>query len=268
MSRLQSSSADARSANPAGRDFSEALARGLGVLGTFSSDSRAMTLSEIARKLDLPRATVRRALLTLVHMGYLAEEGRLFRIQPKILELASSYLDTNPISSILQPLCERLATELDANCSVAVMDQTEALMIAYASPRKSPTYQIRENIGMRLPAYCSAVGRILISALPPDERDTFLQNLSPVRLTPFTVTDKQRLSEIFSHTAETGFCIVEQEVEIGYCSIAVPLIRRDGVQVAALNMGTRVEKISSPEKKESIIPVLHQACSEIRNQLL
>lgn len=268
MSQLQESSAASRRTNPVGRDFSEALARGLAVLGAFSPESRAMTLSEIARKLDLPRATVRRALLTLVHMGYLAEEGRLFRIQPKILELASSYLDTNPISSILQPVCERLATSLDANCSVAVLDQTEALMIAYASPGKSPTYQIRENIGMRLPAYCSAVGRILLAALPPTEREEFLLHLSPARLTPFTVMDKGQLGKILSHAAETGYCIVEQEVEIGYCSIAVPVIRRDGVQVAALNVGTRVEKINSPEKKASIIPVLHQACSEIRNQLL
>src|SRR5437870_351452 len=105
MSRLRPKDAEKRAERPNSTDFSEALARGLSVITAFDAQRRQMSLSDIARAIDLPRATVRRALTTLVALGYLEAEGRLFRLTPRILKLAIAYLSSDPVPSILQPVC-------------------------------------------------------------------------------------------------------------------------------------------------------------------
>ena len=116
MSRLRPQDAEKR-AQRADADFSEALARGLGVIGAFDEQRRQMTLSDEARAVDLPRATVLRALATLVALGYLEADGRLFRLTPRILKLAIAYLSSDPVPSILQPVCERLCRQVGASCA-------------------------------------------------------------------------------------------------------------------------------------------------------
>jgi len=124
----------------------------------------------------LPRATVRRSLLTLAHLGYVKEEGRLFSLAPRVLQLAAAYLGASHAAAILQPGCERLAAEYGETFSVAALDGDSAVMIAYATPRRM--YMDAPGIGLRLPAYCSAVGRVLLAALPQGERENFWINFS------------------------------------------------------------------------------------------
>lgn len=138
MSKLRPLDAERRAQRPDSANFSEALARGLSVITAFDDQRRRMTLSDVARVVDLPRATVRRALATLVGLGYLEAEGRLFRLTPRILKLAAAYLSSNTVSSILQPVCERLSQQVGASCSVAVLDGDEAVMIARAVPARPP----------------------------------------------------------------------------------------------------------------------------------
>ena len=118
MPRLKPQAAAKRASNPLGRDFSESLSRGLQIITTFGPSARALTLSEVARRVDLPRATARRSLLTLAQMGYVQEEGRLFSLTPRVLELAVAYLSASPAATILQPCCERLAAECGETFSV------------------------------------------------------------------------------------------------------------------------------------------------------
>ncbi|HYX03949.1 MAG TPA: helix-turn-helix domain-containing protein, partial [Reyranella sp.] len=108
MSRLRPQDAEQRAKRANAADFSEALARGLSVINAFDNQRRQMSLSDVARTVDLPRATVRRALATLVSLGYLEAEGRLFRPTPRVLKLAIAYLSSDPVAGILQPVCERI----------------------------------------------------------------------------------------------------------------------------------------------------------------
>ena len=176
MPKLDAKDAAARASNPLGRDFSEALFRGLQIITAFGPSTQSMTLSDVARQVDLPRATVRRSLLTLAHLGYVKEEGRLFSLTPQVLQLAAAYLGASHASTILQPCCERLAAEYGDTFSVAVLDGESAVMIAYATPRRM--YMDAPGIGLRLPAYCSAVGRVLLAALPDLQRESFLEQIA------------------------------------------------------------------------------------------
>jgi IclR family pca regulon transcriptional regulator len=243
MAKLQARDAKARATRRMGRDFSEALSRGIDVILAFAPEGGALTLSDVARRLGLPRATVRRALLTLVELGYAVEAGRQFSLTPKILQFAGAYLGVNHAAKILQPQCERLSLEYNETFSVAALDGEDAVMVAYATPRR--LYLDARGIGLRLPAFCSAVGRVLLAGLPEAERESFIDRLVPRPVTPHTVTDKVQLRKILARVASTGFAMAEAEAEVGFRSLAVPVRRASGAVVYALNVGMPVERCSA-----------------------
>ncbi len=256
----------ARAANPLGGDFSEALARGLKVIAAFGPDARALTLSDVARRVGLPRATVRRSLLTLVQLGYAEEDGRLFSLMPRVLELASAYLGASVATSILQPCCELLSAEYGETFSVAVLDGDDAVMIAYAMPRRM--YMDSSGVGLRLPAHCSAVGRVLLAGLPEARRDIYLKRLQPKAITPRTVTSKPALRRILEQVAEDGFAIAEEEAELGFRSLAVPLRRLGGQVGFALNTGMPVQRSSAADMKDRFLDRLRAEGEILSRQLL
>ena len=112
MPRLGSHHTENRKRQGFGPDFLESLARGLKVISGFNSAIGQVTLSELSKRVYLPRATVRRALLTMMKLGYVDSDQRVFWLTPKILELASVYLTANRVPAIFQPLCEQLCKEL------------------------------------------------------------------------------------------------------------------------------------------------------------
>jgi IclR family pca regulon transcriptional regulator len=266
MAKLGKGDAEARAANPLGGDFSEALARGLKIIAAFGPEARALTLSDVARLVGLPRATVRRSLLTLVQLGYAEEDGRLFCLTPRVLELAAAYLGASVATSLLQPCCELLSAEFGETFSVAVLDGDDAVMVAYAMPRRM--YMDSSGVGLRLPAHCSAVGRVLLAGLPEDARELYLKQLQPKPVTPRTVTSKPVLRRILAQVAQDGYAIAEEEAELGFRSLAVPLRRSNGQTAFALNTGMPVQRSSASEMKERFLDRLRSESEVLSKQLL
>lgn len=258
--------AEKRQARNAGPDFLEALARGIGILSAFNAEKRQMSLSDVARAADLPRATVRRSLYTLVQLGYLESDGKLFRLTPKVLGLAAAYLGSGGNAAALQLTCDRLCAALDEACSAAVLDGDMAMMVAHASP---PRYlSSAPGIGFRVPAYCSALGRVLAAGLDEAARAALLKTMNPVALTPKTVTAKTELLTLIEKAARDGYALSDQEVEIGFRSIAVPVRRFDGRVVAALNIGIRIERATPKQMRELFLPPLLKAAEELKTQVV
>jgi IclR family transcriptional regulator, pca regulon regulatory protein len=266
MARLRPRDAEQRRADARGGDFLEALARGLRVITVFDAERRQMTLSDAARVLDLPRATVRRALYTLGELGYLETDGKLFRLTPKILDLAAAYLTSNAVSVVLQPTCERLANAVGESSTAAVLDGQDAVMIARAAPTRQ--LPVGVGIGYRVPAFCSALGRVLLAALDDAALDRFLAALRPTPETARTVLDKARLREAILTVRAHGFAFVDQEAEAGFRSIAVPVRRYDGVVVCALNIGARVERAPAETMLERHLPLLRETAAGLTTQLI
>lgn len=265
MSRLRPKDAEKRAERPNSADFSEALARGLGVITAFDAERRQMSLSDIARAVDLPRATVRRALATLVALGYLEAEGRIFRLTPRILKLAIAYLSSDPVPSILQPVCERISRQVGASCSVAVRDGEEAVMIARAAPVRPASVGL--GVGYRLPVFCSALGRVLASAMTDADLDSFLAQLKPVRFTRQTVVAKPEIRRLILDVRKKGYALADQEAEVGIRSIAVPLVRFDGRVVAALNIGVQPEQVSEKAMIAEYLPLLLKEAAALKERL-
>ena len=162
MPRVKRAESEQRDAETMGPDYLESLARGLRVIQAFDRDRRELTLSDAARLVDLPRASVRRTLHTLVQLGYVEADERLFRLTPRILTLASAYLLSNPIVDVLQPAVEQISQQVKEACSAAVLDGDDVVMIAHASPHRM--INVSAQIGLRLPAAASSLGRVLLAA--------------------------------------------------------------------------------------------------------
>ena len=265
MTKLREADAEQRRLNGAGPDFSEALARGLQVVTAFADTMRPMSLADVARAVDLPKATVRRAIHTLVHLGYVEADGRLFRITPQILRLAHAYLVSNMVSTVLQPACERIARETMQGCSGAILDKAEVVMIARALPAQG--IPVGAGIGFRLPAVSSALGRVLLGALPKDHVERYLAGRLQAE-TPFTVTDPDKLRQTLAQVGEQGYAYVDQEAEFGFRSIAVPVRKFDGSVVAALNIGGHIDGVSPDTMIHDYLPLLRRVAEELRKQLV
>jgi IclR family pca regulon transcriptional regulator len=266
MARLGPKDAARRSAAGRGEDFLEALARGLRVITAFDAEHRQLTLSDVARALDLPRATARRALHTLNELGYCETDGKLFRLTPRILGLAAAYLTSNAVSIVLQPTCERLADLAGESSTAAVLDGADAVMIARALPARQLPVGI--GIGYRLPAFCSALGRVLLAARDDPALDRFLAELRTAPQTGHTLLDKGALRAAILAVRAQGFALVDQEAEAGFRSIAVPVRRYDGRVVCALNIGARVERAPLATMLERHLPLLRETAAALATQLV
>ena len=266
MPRVSRSDAEAHVVEAAGPEFLEALARGIRVIQTFGRDHRQMSLSDIARLVGLPRASVRRTLHTLIHLGLAETDGRLFRLTPRVMTLAGAYLLSNPISTIVQPALERLSAEIGEACSAAVRDGDAVVMIAYASPPR--VLQLTSHVGLRLPAVSSSLGRIILASLPDDALDAFLSRVELTPLTPHTIIDKAELRRRILKARADGYSLVDQEVELGFRSISVALRRLDGKTIGSLNVGLHSERGTIAVMRNTFLSKLRALADVMREQLI
>lgn len=246
-------------------DFSEALARGLGVIEAFDRETPRMTLAEAARVVGLPRATVRRTLSTLVHLGYMSLEGRSYELTARVLGLAGSYLKAGP-NLILQATCERLCAELGEVTSVAVLDGDAAVMIARAAPDQLLAAGV--GVGHRLPAPHTSLGRVLLSALDDHALDAVLADMEIVAHTSRTTTDKRRIRTAIRRVRSEGFAYVDGESTAGFRSVAVPLRRWDGRAIAAMNIGASSDRLSADALLGAPLEALRTTAQQLSSQLI
>jgi IclR family pca regulon transcriptional regulator len=247
-------------------DFVESLDRGLRVFELLGADPRPMTLSDLAKAAELPRATARRILFTLERAGYVASDGKLFTLTPRVLTLASSYLTSNQVVTILQPVLDRLSTAAQEISSLAILDGHDVVFIARGSPAR--VFSSGIDLGYRLPAFCSSVGRVLLGKFSNDELEAALSAARLTPMTPHTVTDKTLLLATIITDREKGYSLVDREAEPSFRSIAVPIRRYDGAIAAAINMGAHVDRVSTGEMIDRFLPLLRQAAESVKSQLL
>ncbi|MFE4539982.1 helix-turn-helix domain-containing protein [Streptomyces scopuliridis] len=271
MGRLDAAHAEARQqrklAGANSADFSEALARGLAVLSAFGAERRRLTQADLARELGLPRATVRRAVVTLEHLGYLEADGRSYELSPRILRLSEGYLRSNVISTIVQPACDRICDELTASCSVAVLDGPDAVMIARAVPQR--LLPVGSGIGFRVPARRSALGKVLLAHLDSSDEDpTGHDSATAADEAVDAAVDTAVDDEVLREIRDVGHCYVVNDVEAGFHSIAVPIKRWDGRVIAALNAGSALERLSAEEMSGRVLETLRRNADELQGQLL
>lgn len=247
------------------RDYAQSLARGLEVIRAFNRFKSRMTLSEVAEQTGMTRATARRFLHTLVRESYAETDGKYFALRPRVLELGFSYLASLPFWEIAQPIIRGVVNQTQESCSAAVLDDIEIVYVARVPTQRIMTIGL--SIGSRLPAYCTSMGRVLLSELADDELESILSRTTLEKHTPNTVPNMVELREAISQAGRQGWAIVDQELEIGLRSIAVPVRNRRGDCIAALNIGAHAGRVTTEELKERLLPALLDASQRISESL-
>lgn len=257
-------SPDAEVTRP-GRDFIESLARGLSVLTAFGPGRHALTNAEIAHITNLPRATVRRALITLDHLGYVTGRDGLYRPNAAVLSLGYAPLSRLSPAQLAQPHLTALSRRLTDSASMTVLAGSEILYVARAATPRWMT--VNATVGGRLPAYATAMGRVLLAGLPGDERAAVLAASPLTALTPYTVTDVEELLRLVARAADEGYALVDSELEVGLRSMAVPVRSQDGMVRAAINVAMHSSRRSVSECVEEVLPALRAAAAGIARDL-
>lgn len=248
------------------RDQITALARGLAVIRAFSGHDEHMTLAEIAKIVDLPRATVRRCLLTLEALGYVEMRGKFFRLAPQVLTLAQAYLSSSLLPRVALPFLERLSEALGESCSASVLHGDQIIYVARSTRKRLGS--LHRDVGTHLPAYCTSMGRVLLAYLPADELDAYFRYAALKPFTRFTITDEKALREVLAEIRRREFCVIDQEMELDLRGIAVPLRNASGRVVAALNASTQASRTSKKQMTDTFLPALRGAATEMRPLLL
>jgi IclR family pca regulon transcriptional regulator len=239
-----------------GPEFIESLDRGLRVLQSFGTDRRPRTLSDIAKETSLPRATARRILMTLQKSGFVSGDDRLFSLTPHVLTLASAYLASNQVSTVMQPLMDELSAKAREVCSLAVLDGDEVVFVARASPTR--VFPSGIDIGYRLPAFCTSVGRVLLGRLSNEELAAAIEAMPIKSELPETILDKSLIVATIITDRSKGYSLVDQEAEAGFRSVSVPIHRYDGAIIAAANIGAHVDRITTGEMIDRFVPLLRE----------
>lgn len=242
-------------------DFITAFARGMMIFQILSVSQRPMTISDIAKITNFPRATVRRGLYTLLQLGYVIQEDRYYELSSKILTLAHSYLASQSLPNIAQPILENMAREANAPASMAILVHNEIIYIARASVNNGRIIADTLTIGSHLPAYCSSMGRVLLAA-EPVEKQLEILNRSQLRpYTEHTIYEIEALLKKLDEVKTQGYALINQELEIGLYSIAVPVFDKSGHIVAALNINIHSLQQQADEVIANNLPILKRAAS-------
>jgi IclR family pca regulon transcriptional regulator len=247
------------------KDYVQSLERGLAVILAFSDKHPRLTLGQLAELTGLSRPTVRRLVLTLGRLGYVREEGRSFALTPHVLALGYAFTSSLNLTELAQPHMEEVTEVTGHTISLAALDGEEAVFLLRIPSRRAMAHLLLT--GTRLPAFASAIGRVLLSGLPDSEIDAFLRNAKLPPLTARTETDPARLRAVLADVRTRGWELVDQELEEGVRSFAAPIRECTGRVIAALGMSVPAAAMSIQEIRHEYLPAVVKAADEISDEL-
>ncbi|HXD28009.1 MAG TPA: IclR family transcriptional regulator C-terminal domain-containing protein [Arthrobacter sp.] len=251
--------------------FVQSLARGLDVIRAFDAEHHSMTLTDVAKRTGLSRATARRFLLTLAELGYVRTDGKHFELTAQVLQLGYSFLSGHTLTELTEPVLEELSSRLNESASASVLDGADVVYIARVHTRR--IMRVGITVGSRFPAYATSMGRVLLAHLAPEDLEAALAARPLQALTPNTLTDPAALRRELAAVRERGWCLVDQELEVGLRSVAVPVLSPDGSVAAALNVSMSTLPGASPagsggsDEAMEILPQLQDAAARIGEAL-
>jgi IclR family pca regulon transcriptional regulator len=234
LARLRAEDAERRRTSGQSKDFLEVLRRSIEVITAMGSDQQALTLSDISRLTTLPRPSVRRILHTLATLGYVEIIGRTFRLTPKIVGLATSYLGAGGASRVLQHTCDELSSRTGQSSLVGVLDDKDVLVVAYSMPRELMAPYL--GVGARFDAFSSAAGRILLSGLPEESLDEFVASISDDKIAEAGLSGREAVKNDVEKVRKDGFAILDETHERGWFTISYPILRHDGSNFGVLSL--------------------------------
>jgi IclR family pca regulon transcriptional regulator len=257
VSRFRTRWGSELSAHEGNPDFVLSLARGLRVIESFEGHPDGLSVAEISRATALSRAAVRRLLITLELLGYLEAGGRRYRLRHRVLHLGLSYLSSNSLAAVAQPAVQRITEDLRESSSVCVLEGDEVLCIAGAVRKGIMSLDV--SAGNRLPApHCTAVGRVLLAALPENKLSAYLDRVELKPFTSKTIVSREVLASDLGKVRRQGFSVIDEELELSLRAIAVPIVSTHVQVTAALGVGAPSSRACIDELQARFLPLLQE----------
>jgi len=245
------------------RDWIAGLEKGLSVIESFDDANPRMTASQTGLRCGITRTAARRYLLTLEHLGYVATDGKLFWLTPRVLRMGQSYLESARLPRIVQPFLQRVTAGTQESAFVSVMDGDDIVYIARnGSNRVMNTGYV---LGARVQAQVTAAGLLLLALRGPDWVETWLANNTLSTYTSHTIASKDRLRIELARVRAQGWALSEQQLELNYRGIAVPLRDRHGQVMGALSVTMPMGQESSEDAVRRVLNVLSETAQGMRH---
>ncbi len=246
-------------------EYLTTLARGLLVLRSFSKERPEMTLSEVAAATQLSPAVARRCLNTLVHLGYVGKQGKRFLLTPEVIGFASAFLESMNVEQVVRPHLQLVRDHTGDSSSLAVLSHRDVLYLVHVSTNRM--VRLPAGVGTRFPAYATSLGRVLMAMQSDESRERLLGALAPEKLTDKTVTSVAGLRKILERVRAQGYASIQDELDYGIVSVAVPVRGDDGTVVAAINCSTATSRVDEAQMVETRLPLLRAAAQTIEREL-
>jgi IclR family pca regulon transcriptional regulator len=249
-----------------GTDFVQSLERGLAVIRAFDGEHPTLTLSDVSRRTGLTRAAARRFLLTLAELGYVHHDGREFMLRPSVLNLGFAYLSSMGLPEVAMPHMETLVALVQESSSMSVLDGQDVVYVARV-PTRRRIMTVAIAVGTRFPAYATSMGRVLLAGAPEEQVDATLSRADLRELTARTITSIDVLREAIEEVHRQGYALVDEELEIGLRSIAVPIRDAVGAVVAAVNLSAQASRTTVADMRKRLLPPLRATAAAIEHDL-
>ena len=245
----------------AGDGFVEAFAKGLAVISAFNGEKRSLSMADVAERAALPRAGARRLLYTLVQLGYARHDEGRFELTPKVIDLGRAFLSSATNLDFAKPIVEALARDTGELCTMSLLDGPDVIYVVRIEPALSLTRSY--GVGSRLPAYATSMGRVLLAGLPPQNARAILEASDLHKLTSRTKTDVDVLMTEVARAGRAGWCLVQQEIELGVCGLSAAVRGRHGTTRAAVSISFNMSRFDRKHALAIALPRLLKAAEEL-----
>jgi IclR family pca regulon transcriptional regulator len=247
------------------RDWIAGLEKGLSLIQTFDEANSRQTATQAGLRCGLTRTAARRYLLTLLHLGYVASDGKLFWLTPRVMRLGQSYLESARLPRIVQPSLQRVAMGTQEISFVAVLDGDDIVYIARNGQNRSMNTSFA--LGARVPAHTTASGMLLLALQGAGAVDEWLQKGRLRAFTSHTITDHERLRQEMANIRAQDWSLSEQQLDLTYRGVAVPLRDHKGNTIAALSVSMPMQFESSQQAIDRVLPLLRETAQSLRQLL-
>ncbi len=244
-----------------GRDFIEALARGLDVIRAFQPGQPAMSLAAVAKATGLTRPTALRILLTLKQMGYVRTVDHKYELTPRVLELGMSYVLSRNLWEVARPHMERLVARTRESSSIAQLDGSDIVYVARVAVPKIVALAV--TIGTRFPAMQTSLGKVLLAALSPEEAERVLAEPGRSGIPPRVAFSGEERAAKLREVRARGWALTDEELAAGIRSVAAPLRDGEGRVIASLNVNTHAAETPVEVLTGEYLPLLLQTAGAI-----
>jgi len=244
------------------KDIVEGLGKGLRIIEAFDDDHPRLTASQAADIAGITRTAARRHLLSLVHFGYAAGDGKQFWLLPRVLRLGQSYLGAARLPRLVQPFIQRVAQQCGETVNVSVLDGHEVVYVARSNPPR--WMSIGYQVGMRVPAHVVTPGVVILSTMRDAEVRTWIAEHDFSAFTALTVTDRSRFADEVRQARDQAYWATTGQLDAAFTGISVPLMDRKGQCKGAIGMTVLAANYAPQDLLAQLLPPLREATQTLR----